>query len=325
MKLIISFKRLLTLIMATALIMVGLTAFQAPAAQAAVKSCTASTPAAQRPVLYPGDTGACVKIAQALLIKKTPYELPVTGYYGTQTTAAVRGFQARNGIITTGNIGPLTWAKLLAVKTPTTTTPVKPYNVYNGPTHKSVILTFDDCPKSYSSFKAVVDKARAMGVTLVLAPTGTCQAGSTFSASYARAHGQIVIGHTKTHPDLTTLSNAGIIAQIDPAAAASGLIRAPYGATNSRVESVLKSKGVKDWLWTVDTNDWRGKSSLELVRFVLANTKGGDTVLMHMQWNGFSTTALVPMVAGLRAQGKPVCNAYAKTTAPTRVPLVLPC
>lgn len=310
---LIRIKRLIMLVMAM-LMVVGVAAVQAPAAQAAVKSCTNSTPVAQRPVLYPGDSGSCVKVAQTLLNTKAGYSLPVTGYYGSLTTSAVKNYQARNGIMQTGNVGPLTWAKLVGA-----------WNIYRGPTHKSVVLTFDDCPKSYSSFKAVVDKAKAMGVTLVLAPTGRCQAGKTFSASYARTHGQIVIGHSMTHPDLTTLSTAQIVAQIDPVSKASGVMRAPYGATNSRVESVLRAHGVRVWLWTVDTNDWRGKTSLDIVRYVLANTRGNDVVLMHIQWNGFTPTALVPMVAGLRAQGKTVCGAYAKGTAPTWVPAAIPC
>lgn len=296
------------------LMVFGVRFAQAPAVQAAVKSCTNSTPVAQRPVLYPGDSGSCVKVAQGLLNTKGGYSLPVTGYYGSLTTSAVKSYQARNGIVQTGNVGSLTWAKLLGI-----------WDIHAGPTHRSVILSFDDCPKSYSSFKATVDKGQAIHVTLLFAVTGQCLAGNTFSASYARAHGHMVIGHSISHPDLTTLSNAGIAAQIDPVSKASGVMRAPYGAIDSRVVSILKAHGIRVWLWTVDTNDWRGLSSVDIVRYVLANAKGNDVVLMHMQWNGFTPTALVPMVAGLRAQGKTVCGAYAKGTAPTWVPTTLPC
>lgn len=66
---------------------------------------------------------------------------------------------------------------------------------------------------------------------------------STFSATYARSKGQIVIGHSNTHPNLRNLTDAQVLAQIDPASAASGYMRPPYGAWDARVTKLLASKG----------------------------------------------------------------------------------
>ena len=50
--------------------------------------------------------------AQSLL-NRHGYRVPVTGYYGTLTARQVRRFQAAHGIRGTGQVGPLTWPKLL--------------------------------------------------------------------------------------------------------------------------------------------------------------------------------------------------------------------
>ena len=90
--------------------------------------------------------------------------------------------------------------------------------------------------------------------------------------------------------------------------------RAPYGATNIRVRSAYKAKGMRIWLWNVDTNDWRGKSRTSVVRYVVHNTHRGQTVLMHMQWNGFSGTALRQIKSGLATKGLKVCRNHHRTT-----------
>lgn len=77
--------------------------------------------AADRPVLStgqgPGDP-AVVFVQQFLRVS------PTSGYYGTLTTAAVRAYQSGVGITPTGTVGPLTWAAILAGRTPDPAAPV---------------------------------------------------------------------------------------------------------------------------------------------------------------------------------------------------------
>ncbi len=61
--------------------------------------------------LFPGSRDPEVRVLQQLLNKKG-IVVPTTGYYGVQTQAAVRKFQAQNGIAQTGSVGPLTRGKL---------------------------------------------------------------------------------------------------------------------------------------------------------------------------------------------------------------------
>ena len=71
--------------------------------------------AAGQPVLStgtgPGDP-AVVFVQQYLRVS------PTSGYYGPLTTAAVRAYQTGVGITPTGTVGPLTWAAILAGRTP---------------------------------------------------------------------------------------------------------------------------------------------------------------------------------------------------------------
>lgn len=66
--------------------------------------------------LFLGSTGSDVSTLQSFLGTDPtiyPQDL-VTGYYGTLTQSAVSNFQSRNGIETTGGVGPITFAALNA-------------------------------------------------------------------------------------------------------------------------------------------------------------------------------------------------------------------
>ena len=75
----------------------------------AASSSAVATPgdvSTNRPTLYQGMTGNSVRVVQ------TKLGVPTTGYFGTQTNAAVKRFQARQGLVADGIVGRLTWAKL---------------------------------------------------------------------------------------------------------------------------------------------------------------------------------------------------------------------
>ena len=65
-----------------------------------------------------GSTGSDVTALQNLLTADGYYSGPITGYYGSMTTAAVKKFQAANGIEQVGIVGPKTRAALNACGTP---------------------------------------------------------------------------------------------------------------------------------------------------------------------------------------------------------------
>ncbi len=75
-----------------------------------------------------GSTGSDVKCLQSIL-NSTGIAQTVTGTFGPHTLAGVKAFQTKNGILASGNVGPLTRAKLnaaLTTITPGTGTTVPP-------------------------------------------------------------------------------------------------------------------------------------------------------------------------------------------------------
>ncbi|WP_149956749.1 SH3 domain-containing protein [Zafaria cholistanensis] len=207
-----------------------------------------------------------------------------------------------------------------------------------GPNKSSrVVLTFDDCPKTLAAFDAVLKYAHANNIGLVIAPTGACI--SSFRsrhgvniAARARAKGQWVINHSVDHPDLRPLSCAAAAAQLKGTGVRSNYGRPPYGAIDGSVECAYAAVGMNIWTWNVDTEDWRVKSRALTVSRAVNRASAGSTVLMHMQWHGFSPEAIGQIKAGLGQRGLKLCRAYRGTDnagaiipSPRYLPSSLPC
>jgi hypothetical protein len=84
-----------------------------------------------------------------------------------------------------------------------------------------------------------------------------------------------------------------------------GLVRPPYGATNSFVKSVLSSAGYTQILWTVDPQDWRGYSASTIANAVLKNARSGSVILLHDGNANYRNTAAATktIVNSLRSRG----------------------
>ena len=74
---------------------------------------TPNSSASSKPVLRKGKTGSAVRELQTILRNKG-YNISVDGSFGPATLAAVKSFQAANGLAVDGSVGPATWAALLA-------------------------------------------------------------------------------------------------------------------------------------------------------------------------------------------------------------------
>lgn len=182
------------------------------------------------------------------------------------------------------------------------------YSISKGPNSTNrVILTYDDCPKSMKAFKETVRAAEDLGVSIAMFPTGNCLKAGRFDADYARAHGHYVFNHSITHPDLTKVSYKEAVRELGAPGVVTTYGRPPYGAHNASVRKAYAAVGMKVWTWNLDTFDYRGKSSSELVSRVVQNASAGDSVLMHMQWHGFNGATIKAMRDGLKAKGTGMC------------------
>ena len=282
-----------------------------PPASAATQSCSSSTPVADRPTLRYGDTGSCVKVLQNILLNKG-YNIGssyATGNFYSGTELAVRRYQSTKlDLKIDGVVGPATWNRLVNGGGTN-------YSIYSGPnTSSRVILSYDDCPKSYSAFQSAVLGAESLGIALVLAPTGNCISAGRFSASYARSHGHYVINHSISHPDLADLSYSSVRYQLGSPGVVTTYGRPPYGSYDFTVRNAYASKSMRMWLWDVDSSDWTGKTQSQVVSYVVNNSHSNDTVLMHMGWNAFNKSAMSAMKSGLASRGLGVCRNPGVTT-----------
>ena len=114
--------------------------------------------------------------------------------------------------------------------------------------------------------------------------------------------------HTYDHLDLTQLSEAEVHSQIDKnsdfiysvTGVRTVLYRPPYLAYNANVLNILNDQSAIGV--SLDSMDWTGITTEEIVNNVINQAKDGDIVLMH---DPLATTlkAVPDIIDGLRARG----------------------
>ena len=140
--------------------------------------------------------------------------------------------------------------------------------------------------------------------------------------------------HTWDHQDLTTLTEGQITTELtdtqNAIQAATGaapvLMRPPYGATNATVKTVEANLGLTEILWDVDSQDWNGATTAQIVNTV-KTAVNGQVVLMHD--NLATTRNAIPAIADALsarklcpgmispATGKAVAPPPRRSSAPT--------
>ncbi|MBC9821184.1 polysaccharide deacetylase family protein [Terrabacter sp. MAHUQ-38] len=172
----------------------------------------------------------------------------------------------------------------------------------------TVYLTFDDGPHPTWTPK-VVSILRKYGVRAVFFELGQNISWYPSVTRSVRANGNLIGNHTWNHPNLTYLSNYWVNWQLNKMEGALGYrprcVRPPYGATSSRVASIIASRGQRQILWTVDPRDWSRPGTWSIVSRVLANVRGGSRILLHDGGGDRSQTvaALDLLIPRLRARG----------------------
>ncbi len=116
--------------------------------------------------------------------------------------------------------------------------------------------------------------------------------------------GHAIGNHTRSHPDLTRLSNAGIREQLRSSEAihrraldrrGMRVYRPPYGAQDARVRAVAGGIGFKRTvLWNVDTLDWRSSSTVSSIVARATGARPGSIILMHC--NSWKTAKALPAI-----------------------------
>ena len=150
-----------------------------------------------------------------------------------------------------------------------------------------IALTFDDGPKAGVT-DWLLDELEKRNVKVTFFLIGS-QADLPENREIIRRmaeDGHQIGCHTYHHVQMTTLSEnqqkqeilqwyqavSSIIGDFSYA------VRPPYGCVNN---AVCRSLNVPVILWSVDTEDWTGKSAGEIADYVISEAKDGDIILLH--------------------------------------------
>ena len=173
---------------------------------------------------------------------------------------------------------------------------------------KLVALTFDDGPSPYTA--KLLDKLKSADAKATFFIMGS--RASTYSAVVKRmeAEGHTVGNHSQNHKNLTTLSAAGVAAEMGNAAEHIKnvighypvVMRCPGGNYNPNVKTYAKNVNIPIIQWDVDTLDWKYRNKTSVFNRAKSGVKDGSIVLMH---DLYSTTvdAAIELIDYLQDQG----------------------
>ena len=174
------------------------------------------------------------------------------------------------------------------------------------PDQKMVAFTFDDGPRDELT-DGVLDVCEQYNVRVTFFIKGAYIAGHEPQLKRMLALGCEIGNHSWSHPQLTDLSSAGIASQLSSTDNAvknitgkkPALCRAPYGAVNDTVLSVMNRPNI---LWSVDTLDWKYRDTGRLIGYVRDNKRDGAVILMH-DIHAESVEAALKLIPKLRKKG----------------------
>jgi peptidoglycan-N-acetylglucosamine deacetylase len=163
------------------------------------------------------------------------------------------------------------------------------YPLYCGGGKKGryVALTFDDGPGPYTELYAfkILRQAKARATWFLV--------GRLISGWPSIPRRELAFGplgdHTWSHPYLPGLTAGAMANEIASAQneieKASGrpvtLFRAPYGARNAAIDQEVKSLGMLEVLWSIDSLDSQGADYNGITKEVLDNVRPGSIILFH--------------------------------------------
>ena len=171
---------------------------------------------------------------------------------------------------------------------------------------KLIALTFDDGPNPNTTPQLLKTLSEAKVPVTFFALGQQAQRYPDIIKQEAEM-GNEVASHTWDHKDLVTLSAEQQKEEIESASQLINkitgkdvtLFRPPYGSYNN---SVLNQTDLSAVNWSVDTNDWRYRTSAPVVQNALTYAHDGAIILMH-DIHPWSVEAVPQIIQSLKAQG----------------------
>ncbi|MBQ9527275.1 MAG: polysaccharide deacetylase family protein [Fretibacterium sp.] len=174
---------------------------------------------------------------------------------------------------------------------------------------KEVVLTFDDGPREHGmqELMAVLGEHGIHATFFLVGKFAERYAPITLSLAAA---GHEIANHSYTHPKLYTLWVEKIMREAercDEVVEALGLrktrfLRPPGGSFNIKIFNAMRRMGLRLGLWSLNSADYTGRPTEEIVHIVIRSVKPGTVVLMHSGVPN-TVTALPQIIRELHAQG----------------------
>ncbi len=152
-----------------------------------------------------------------------------------------------------------------------------------------IALTFDDGPSYFRT--QTLRTLRAKHVPATFFDLGMRVAANPQFSGFEAREGHLVLNHTWSHPDLTTLAPAQVESQVtrtETVLRKAGaplpfkLLRPPFGRTNPAVDAQLAGLDYHHVAWDVFAWDWDAATTSEQVRnYVVDALRPGLVVLLH--------------------------------------------
>ncbi|WP_458413215.1 polysaccharide deacetylase family protein [Schinkia sp. CFF1] len=188
--------------------------------------------------------------------------------------------------------------------------------IYKANTQQKVIaLSFDDGPDNRFT-PLILDVLKKYDVKATFFLLGTRVRAYPDTARRIHYEGHVIGNHTFWHPKLTNTGVKNMVWEIEKnekemsavVGVQSNLFRAPYGALNEQLVKELEKLNYRCIGWSVDSEDWKSLSALEVKRNVLNAVHPGAIILMHSagHWTQDLTgtvNALEELIPYLKKQG----------------------
>jgi peptidoglycan/xylan/chitin deacetylase (PgdA/CDA1 family) len=207
---------------------------------------------------------------------------------------------------------------LVAAQAPSTapTVPVSPDEVVRGDPASPRITLVINVGAGYTPATSMLDTLREHNLRTTFFVLGWWAERYPDLVALMAADGHEVASHGHSVFDLTSVSDADVIADLERAdavmSAITGRTTRPLwspsaGYRDARVRRIAASLGYRPIYWTVDSRDWQPQATADSVyRRVMAETVNGAIVVLHFDSPATTTSTaavLGQLIDDLRARG----------------------
>ncbi|WP_329087781.1 MULTISPECIES: polysaccharide deacetylase family protein [unclassified Streptosporangium] len=168
-------------------------------------------------------------------------------------------------------------------------------------------LTYDDGPNPGNTAN-LLNALRQNGLRATMFNTGQNAQNNQALVRAQRDAGMWIGNHSYTHPHLTGMSGSQMQSELQrtqqaiqqATGTAPRLFRPPYGETNATLRSVAQQLGLTEIIWDVDSQDWNGAGTAQIVQ-AAGRLQNGQIILMHDQY-ATTLNAIPQIAANLRSR-----------------------